>query len=591
MTNSCANNASTFIEPFDYTIDAQGNVRSGNRTVGAAGEIELTGTMEFCPQIAMDVQWGFLSLNSASMLVNFGEHATMTTLGQMSATIGAKADLLKLTQVPPTTLIIGGVPVVLQLQAVVYTGASLTAKAAFYASAEQDAQASAGLTYANGTTTPVQSATTAFAINGASDDGTIDGKIVFGVKAGVLLYGSLLPNVATDVYVGGASGPPEVINLGLEANVGFDASILGIPNTSVSLSSPELDLFHIPLWTGTGSFSPTLQSVVPNAADAGASDLTITVAGSNFVPDSVARFNGADLATTFTNPGGLTATIPAADLMSAGSFPITVTNPDTAGAVSNALTFTVNGVPVNPLPSISSLSPSSVVVGAPPQVLNIYGSGFLPTSTVMLNSIAHAATYVGAGQISIHLTSPDLAVAGSYPVRVSNPTPGGGTSAAAAFTVTSPGVQGWTWMGGSNLVNQPTVYGVKGIPGTNNIPGGRTESVGWIGGGGAFWLFGGGDASHQYNDLWRYDPSTVQWTWVSGGSAADAPGVYGTQGVAGTSNYPGGRSMSTGWTDSAGKLWVFGGLGYDSAGSNSYLNDLWKFDPVNGSWTWVSGPG
>jgi N-acetylneuraminic acid mutarotase len=39
--------------------------------------------------------------------------------------------------------------------------------------------------------------------------------------------------------------------------------------------------------------------------------------------------------------------------------------------------------------------------------------------------------------------------------------------------------------------------------------------------------------------------------------------------------------------DSTGNFWIFGGYGYDSAGSLYYLNDLWKFDGTN--WTWVSG--
>jgi N-acetylneuraminic acid mutarotase len=34
-------------------------------------------------------------------------------------------------------------------------------------------------------------------------------------------------------------------------------------------------------------------------------------------------------------------------------------------------------------------------------------------------------------------------------------------------------------------------------------------------------------------------------------------------------------------------LWLFGGIGQDSAGSNGRLNDLWRFDGVN--WTWISG--
>ena len=41
------------------------------------------------------------------------------------------------------------------------------------------------------------------------------------------------------------------------------------------------------------------------------------------------------------------------------------------------------------------------------------------------------------------------------------------------------------------------------------------------------------------------------------------------------------------WTDAAGNFWLFGGNGYDSAGTSGYLNDLWKYSA--GQWTWMGG--
>jgi N-acetylneuraminic acid mutarotase len=67
------------------------------------------------------------------------------------------------------------------------------------------------------------------------------------------------------------------------------------------------------------------------------------------------------------------------------------------------------------------------------------------------------------------------------------------------------------------------------------------------------------------------------------------PGVYGTLGVASSSNVPGGRVGAISWTDSSGNLWLFGGNGYDSAGTLGLLNDLWEFSPTAKTWTWVSG--
>ncbi len=65
--------------------------------------------------------------------------------------------------------------------------------------------------------------------------------------------------------------------------------------------------------------------------------------------------------------------------------------------------------------------------------------------------------------------------------------------------------------------------------------------------------------SGYLNDLWKYSNST--WTWMNGNSSINAVGVYGTQGKASPSNYPGGRYSSVFWIDSSDNLWIFGGLG------------------------------
>jgi N-acetylneuraminic acid mutarotase len=41
------------------------------------------------------------------------------------------------------------------------------------------------------------------------------------------------------------------------------------------------------------------------------------------------------------------------------------------------------------------------------------------------------------------------------------------------------------------------------------------------------------------------------------------------------------------WADSSGNLWLFGGFGLDSTGTNGALNDLWEYSA--GQWMWVSG--
>jgi hypothetical protein len=53
---------------------------------------------------------------------------------------------------------------------------------------------------------------------------------------------------------------------------------------------------------------------------------------------------------------------------------------------------------------------------------------------------------------------------------------------------------------------------------------------------------------------------------------------------------PGARSGSNSWVDSQGDVWLFGGYGYDSAGTQGGFNDLWELNMSTGLWTWVNGP-
>jgi N-acetylneuraminic acid mutarotase len=154
----------------------------------------------------------------------------------------------------------------------------------------------------------------------------------------------------------------------------------------------------------------------------------------------------------------------------------------------------------------------------------------------------------------------------------------------------SPGTGQWTWMGGADTVNAAGVYGTQGVATSGNVPAARSNSVSWTDASGTLWLFGGETNNGSFlNDLWSYNPTSNLWTWVSGSSAPNASGVYGTRNIAAAGNVPGARGISAAWIDSAGNLWLFGGEGYDSTMYSGGLNDLWKFSPTTSLWTWVSG--
>jgi len=138
----------------------------------------------------------------------------------------------------------------------------------------------------------------------------------------------------------------------------------------------------------------------------------------------------------------------------------------------------------------------------------------------------------------------------------------------------------WTWISGSDEVEQPGVYGTKGTADPYNIPGARIAGISWTDGSGNFWLFGGyGYTSDwsRFNDLWKFDGA--EWAWVSGSDEIEQAGLYGTKGTADPCNIPGARHSSISWTDTN-NLWLFGGDGIDSAGGTGSLNDLWKFEII-----------
>ncbi len=181
--------------------------------------------------------------------------------------------------------------------------------------------------------------------------------------------------------------------------------------------------------------------------------------------------------------------------------------------------------------------------------------------------------------------------------------------------VYSPSLKEWVWMAGSKTVlaagyygasagGPLPVYGTQGTPAPANTPGGRQAGACWVDSGGNVWIFGGfGQHANgmlgAWNDLWEFNPVSMQWTWMAGidampGCVPNAtvcgnPGVYGTQGTPSAGNTPGARVHASTWTDQEGNFWLFGGSGFDANDQYGFLNDLWEFSPTTRQWAWQGG--
>ena len=153
----------------------------------------------------------------------------------------------------------------------------------------------------------------------------------------------------------------------------------------------------------------------------------------------------------------------------------------------------------------------------------------------------------------------------------------------------------YIWLNGGSNGMEAGVYGTLGVKTATNMPGARGYGMSWMNtSNNTLWHFGGAgyDSSSTWgylNDLWKYDESSNQWVWMSGSNLNGQKGIYGTKGVSTSITVPGARYSGVQWIDSVGNLWLLGGIGYDSAGSTGYLNDLWVYNLGSKQWKWVNG--
>ena len=96
---------------------------------------------------------------------------------------------------------------------------------------------------------------------------------------------------------------------------------------------------------------PYVSSTSPTSVSAGASGLTLTVVGFNFLSGAVVRWNDSSLATTYVSATQLTATVPANRIAASAYVTIRVVNPG-SGGMSLPITFTVN----NPAPLVTGIA-------------------------------------------------------------------------------------------------------------------------------------------------------------------------------------------------------------------------------------------
>ena len=176
---------------------------------------------------------------------------------------------------------------------------------------------------------------------------------------------------------------------------------------------------------------PQASSLAPSSGAVGSGPTDVVVTGLGFFLTSQITFDGAPTATTYQDATHLKGTLTASQLASAGTISVRVVNSAPGGGTSAAVGFTA----LNGTPGITSLNPTSVPAGSPDRVLTVTGTGFVSSSTVRSNGVLLMTTYVTPTTLSAVVPSSQLITPGSVAITVTNPAPGGGTSAAKTLTI------------------------------------------------------------------------------------------------------------------------------------------------------------
>jgi hypothetical protein len=155
----------------------------------------------------------------------------------------------------------------------------------------------------------------------------------------------------------------------------------------------------------------------------------------------------------------------------------------------------------------------------------------------------------------------------------------------------------------------PDVFGPRGVPlpVEQSRPTGRMKAASWSVNG-LVYLYGGTfNFWELFNDLWVYNISSSQWTWINGEysngtmnqSSVSIVGKYG-RGVPQAQVWPPGRFSSPSWAygqNSNISLFFIGGFGIFNDSTQKFFNnswsklghDIWRYEIQTGYWYWVGG--
>ena len=174
-------------------------------------------------------------------------------------------------------------------------------------------------------------------------------------------------------------------------------------------------------FSGTTNNAPTITTLSPTFAAAGGAAFPLTVNGTNFVSGATVNFGANTPVTTFVSATQLTAAITAAEIATAATIGVTVTNP-AGGGTSNSVSFTINaantGTFTVTVPAAAQIITAGNTLMVPVTVTP--AGGFTGGVTVNCTNLPPGVTCNGGAAFVINVTNANPAV-GQLPIAVLGP--------------------------------------------------------------------------------------------------------------------------------------------------------------------------
>lgn len=160
----------------------------------------------------------------------------------------------------------------------------------------------------------------------------------------------------------------------------------------------------------------------------------ITVMGSGFMAGTTVQVGGFSPTPTVVSPTELRFTLEPQQVPERGYAQVQLTNPEPAGGRSGQRTLVV----ASPAPTLVSLSPAVVPIGADSQVVRLTGTGFTRGSSVTVQRVPAETRYVSPTELDVVLPASELSRFHSLVIHVFNIAPGGGYSGGLLLPVQNP---------------------------------------------------------------------------------------------------------------------------------------------------------